>query len=360
VQQAITTLIRTLSGQIGLSKSRLETFCFLVIGMTSARTVNLTHIASERQTAAKTASTYRRLQRFFQHAILPPDWSARLVISLLGVAGSWYLCLDRTNWKIGRRHVNILMLAVVTQRHRVPLMWTVLDKAGTSSTAERIALMQRYLAMFGVDSVKLLLADREFIGGDWLHFLHKNNVPFAIRMKANLRVRSEDGRELVLSMHLRKLRGTQQFSGCLAGDTSDQPIRLNFAAKRVKGGDLLIVATNAATSGRKGLSAYRKRWAIECLFGDTKTRGLNLEDTRLTDPRKLDLLLGAVALAIVWASKAATQLVGRGKRRRKSHGYFAKSWFRIGFDYLRHLMRNHPLAAIKPWLAMQRTKSRVV
>ena len=35
------------------------------------------------------------------------------------------------------------------------------------------------------------------------------------------------------------------------------------------------------------------------MFGDAKTRGLNIEDTRLTDPRKLALLMALVALAIV-------------------------------------------------------------
>ena len=56
------------------------------------------------------------------------------------------------------------MLAIVTRRFRVPLMWTVLDKAGNSNTQERVALMQRYLALFGAESVRLLLAYREFIG----------------------------------------------------------------------------------------------------------------------------------------------------------------------------------------------------
>ena len=82
------------------------------------------------------------------------------------------LCLDRTNWKVGSRDVNILLLAVVTRRHRVPLLWTVLDKAGTSDTAERTALMRRYLAIFGASSIKFLLADREFIGAEWFNFLN--------------------------------------------------------------------------------------------------------------------------------------------------------------------------------------------
>ena len=65
------------------------------------------------------------------------------------------------------------MLAVATRRFRVPLMWTVLDKAGNSNTQERVALMQRYLALFVADSVRLLLADREFIGLKWLNFLNR-------------------------------------------------------------------------------------------------------------------------------------------------------------------------------------------
>ena len=47
------------------------------------------------------------------------------------------------------------MLAVSTKRFRVPLLWTVLDRAGHSNTAERIALMQRYLALFGPDTVPI-------------------------------------------------------------------------------------------------------------------------------------------------------------------------------------------------------------
>ena len=38
-----------------------------------------------------------------------------------------------------------------------------------------------------------------------------------------------------------------------------------------------------------GVSLYRKRWAIQNPFGDAKTRGLNIEDTRLTNPAKLGL-----------------------------------------------------------------------
>lgn len=91
------------------------------------------------------------------------------------------------------------MLAVVTRRARVPLIWSVLDNnGGTSNSAQRIALMRRYLAIFGPESIRLLLADREFVGRAWMDFLKGNNISFAIRMREKLIVTTEDGRRLAL------------------------------------------------------------------------------------------------------------------------------------------------------------------
>lgn len=72
--QAITALADMLSPHVPLGKTRLETLCLLIIGVISARTVNLSHVACERSGEVLIASTYRRLQRFFQHVALGEDW----------------------------------------------------------------------------------------------------------------------------------------------------------------------------------------------------------------------------------------------------------------------------------------------
>ena len=123
------------------------------------------------QEPCPTRLNYRRLQRFFQYIVLDPDATAKLIINMLNYTRPRYLALDRTHWKIGSRDVNILVLALVTRRFRVPLMWTVLEHAGNSDCARRIALMDRYLRLFGASSVKLLMADREFIGAEWMEYL---------------------------------------------------------------------------------------------------------------------------------------------------------------------------------------------
>lgn len=351
--RAVAALEGILRPHVALSKTRLETLCLIVIGMVGARTVSLGHIACERSGASVlVASTYRRLQRFFQHVRLRRDWALPLVVELLGLEGSWHLALDRTQWSIGKREVNYLVLAVVTRRFRVPLAWSVLPGKGNSSTAARIALIERYLAHFPASSIRLLLADREFVGGRWLKFLCDANIKFAIRLREDLRVTDEHGHDLKLFARLRGARRTRTFRARLGARddpaTRDGPL-LDFAAKRLKN-QWLIVVSNVPP--RTALAAYRKRWAIECMFGDAKTRGLNLEDTRLTDPRKLDLLMAIVALALAWAGRTAATLLGPRGPKRKAHGYYAKSWFRVGFERIRNLLRSDPVAAIAAWLRL--------
>jgi Transposase DDE domain len=128
-------------------------------------------------------------------------------------------------------------------------------------------------------------------------------------------------------------------------DMQDTP--LVFEARQLPQGERLIVATNRP--GLQALDEYRKRWAVECLFGDLKTRGFNLEDTRLRDPAKLTLLLSLLAIAAAWASRAAQTIIAKTVVKRKSHGYPAKSTFRTGCDDLPNRTRSGNAKAIPCW-----------
>lgn len=353
-------LIETLRVHFALSKTRIETLAVLLVGLANGRTVNLSHLASQFPGGAMHASNYRRLQRFFQFERLDADVSVRLIVRMLKLDGPKLLALDRTNWKLGQGDVNILVLAVVTRRFRVPLIWTLLEHGGASETGQRIALMERYLRLFGASSIEALLADREFIrcpaddcaaigerGTEWMKFLNKNKIPFAIRLKENMQIRLEDGSSRQFRTLLRKRR-RGAWAGWLSGMQASPANRLRFAAKRIKDGELLVVATNLDDGGR-GLNIYRKRWGIECLFADAKTRGLNIEDTHITDTGKLATLLVVVALAVTWAYRCATRTLGRKAIPRKTHGRREKSWFRIGLDALRNWIIHKPECAVQAW-----------
>lgn len=343
-------LVETLGRHFFLGKSRLVTLAVLIAGLVQSRTVNLSHLAVHMSGPACYASKYRRLQRFFQFVQLDQAVVARLVVCLLNLERPKILALDRTNWKLGSRDINILMLAIVTRRFRVPLLFTLLPHQGSSDMAQRIALMRRYLRLFDASSIRCLLADRGFIGAEWMDFLNQNNIPFVIRVKIDMTVTLDDGRTWPLETFLRRKRargGTVLGKAHLNGTAGATIEPVCLAAKRLDD-EWLIVATNR-NDPRQALNDYRKRWGIECLFGDAKTRGLNLEDTHITDPRKLASLIIILILAITWAYRCATQTMGMKAIPRKTHGRRHKSWFRIGLDALREWIIHYPHKAITAW-----------
>ena len=81
-----------------------------MLGIVEARTVNLKRVVGTVQSWAREASVYRRAQRFFAELELNETHFTRLVVKLLSKE-RYTLCVDRTNWKLGRFNINILMIA---------------------------------------------------------------------------------------------------------------------------------------------------------------------------------------------------------------------------------------------------------
>ena len=324
-----------------LRKSRLETFCALVLGVLISRTVNLSHLAALLPNRAQVGSNYRRLQRFLEQVSLDFKEIARFMVTCSGLnEGRWRLTMDRTNWKLGRLDVNILMLGIVHQGVAIPLLWSMLDKRGNSNTSERINLLKRFLALFGAERIISLLADREFIGDAWLAWLHRHGISFHIRIRANIHITNSLGRPVKAGELLRDLKvgGRRILRGKRRlGDGKKRTAPPLFvAATRLKTGELLIVVTNAKPDD--ALDQYAKRWEIETLFAAYKTRGFNLEDTHLVDPERIAKILAVLAVAFCWA-----HAVGEWKNAHKpipikKHGRRAASIFRHGLDELRRVL----------------------
>jgi len=103
-------------------------------------------------------SKYKHIQRLFR--TFPLDFStvARFIVSQLP-EGQYLLTLDRTNWKFGQTHINILCLAIVQQGMAIPVLSILLDKTGNSNTDERIPLINRFIELFGVEKIDGYLAE---------------------------------------------------------------------------------------------------------------------------------------------------------------------------------------------------------
>jgi hypothetical protein len=103
--------------------------------------------------------------------------------------------------------------------------------------------------------------------------------------------------------------------------------------------DQFLILATSGIDPEEATTLYRKRWAIETMFAALKSRGYNLEKTRLTAPGRIRRLIGLLALAFAWTSIVGERRAYReGPPREKSHGRRQRSLFRYGLDRLQGIL----------------------
>ena len=194
--------------------------------------------------------------------------------------------------------------------------------------------MKQVLTRIPRSQIRIVVADREFIGKEWFTWLQTQNILFAIRIKENAIV-SSGGKEIPLRKLFANLHIHQQTILCKPRRVYEQPVYLS--AIRLKDG-FLIIASNA--QGQAALDAYKKRWGIEVLFANLKSRGFDLEETHLVHEERIEKLIALLVLAMSWAHIVGEWLALTKPIKIKNHGRKAKSLFRYGLDHLQYVLLN--------------------
>jgi len=320
----------------GWNRARVRFLARFVVALLAAQTVCLSRLCVLFPSTAMAESCYKRMQRFLKSFDFDFESLARLLVQVAGVTPPWTLALDRTNWKRGKANLNILMLCVVHERIAFPLLWTVLEKkgskgrgkAGNSNTAERIALLKRFVETFGTEKVDFVCADREFVSGEWLKWLKQAGISFRLRLRSDVLVTNGRGEEVCADWLFRDCPVQQERS---LGVRRLLGHRLFVSGTRLPDGDFLIVISDKDFT----LADYALRWGIETMFAAFKSRGFRLEDTHITCPERLSRLLGLLAVAFCWAFSAGNWLTQAKPLKLKKHGRPPVSRVRRGLDFLR-------------------------
>ena len=298
-----TTIDLQLQNYLPWHKSRINFLNLLIISLIRNRTVSYSKNAVSLNDRV-ICSNLRRIQRFFSEFIVDFDLIARLLMAIIPIKGPFQLSLDRTNWQFAGVNFNILCLTIVADDVGLPILWTMLNKRGNSNQDERKLLIIRYIRLFGLDSIDCIIADREFIGQQWFEFLIRNPIKFYVRIRENLFVYKQ-GREVKVFWLFNNLalNTTRQL---------DKPILIGGQwvyltgmkiINRKKQIEFVIVATYQRDI--QTMQVYAKRWSIECFFKAIKLLALTasavrIEDTHITDQKRLEKLFAVLAIAFVW------------------------------------------------------------
>ena len=117
--------------------------------------------------------------------VLDLDAVTRYLRSRIPHDGPYTHTMDRTNWKLGEVNINVLVLGIAYDHMFFPILLRLLPKRRNSNYKERIDIMQRFIRLFGRDSIKCLVAGREFVGNEWFKRLNDNAIQYHIRIRDN-------------------------------------------------------------------------------------------------------------------------------------------------------------------------------
>jgi hypothetical protein len=341
----IRSLEQTLLENLPWNKARIKFVARFLLALFATRTVNLSILATAFSGPAKEESNYKRIQRFLSKFTLPYAQLAQFVVKLLRLEGPYTLALDRTNWQVGAVEVNILLLSIVYRGVGFPVVWLVSPWAGNSDLEQRKLLLELFFDLFGAPNIAILLGDREFVGKEWFRFLRRHKLKFQMRLKKDTQVRNGRG-QMMPAWRLFAQSGVNQML-VIPQARRMWDMELYLSGCYLGSGEYLILVSSEYLADPQ--AEYKKRWGIETLFGALKSRGFNLEDTRLQDHARLDRLLALLALAFTWAFVVGEWQATVKELKLKKHGYPPKSIFRLGLNILCRLVTNLESRDLVTW-----------
>lgn len=365
-----------------LTPSQYLTLEVLVLLLQSYRNVSLSRLAEVFPQPIKYTSRVRNLQRFLNL----PQLSAKLLwfpvvkqllkqefrpqaqnrffrrrARKLKLVHQGYLLLiiDRTQWQ----ERNLIMLSLAWGTHAIPIYWQFLKRKGNSSFRQQKQVLfpvLRWLHSYPV----LVLGDREFHSVQLGKWLETKNVDFALRQKKGTCFLDDQAVSTALK-DLEIQPGMSQFHEQMIWTQSHQVKGFNLAIywrrkyrKKVQKEPWYILTT--LPTQKLTLSLYAARWSIETLFRDCKTRGYNLEKSKVNERRLIGLIL-LITIAYTLANfqgelvkkLRTTEYVGRPTEKQRSiprHSYLG-----MGLNCLAYLQAltiwsdlAHRLMALKP------------
>ena len=292
-----------------------ENLALLIVGLVYGRSVSLPKAAAAvPYQRIQVASRVERFERLVQCPKLVPLTAlqpvAKKVLRSLHRKGlEIRLLMDRS---MINDTLNLLHLSVAYGGRALPLGWVRVPHEGNSDLALQQKLLRWGKTCLPPGAQATVVADREFHSIHLAQWIAETlQLNFVLRLKAGTKVEL-DGNWYKAGELVWQGR-TNFFAGLKVTSDPKANVRVNLVTRWDEDqAEPWLLITNL-TSARQVCAHYAARFWIEEMFSDHKSRGLNLEATRLTDPDRLERLLIAVSLAYLWILEVGAFVVQIGQ-----------------------------------------------
>lgn len=308
----------------------------MITGILLSKKAQLSEMSYHIPQSAKPESIVKRFHRFVKNERVDVQTYflpfAKAILEHLS-GQTLYLALDAS--QVGRNCM-VLMVSVIYKNKALPLAWLVYEGKKGHTTADRhIKALQFVLPLIPPQTNVVLLGDAEYDTVEMLTWV-KETTHWHYVIRTDPRTKLTKGgnvfrvRDLLIGEGWRTIAQEVLFTSKCFG-----PIQVVAWFEKPHKKPLYLISS--LEDSDEICTAYAKRFKLETLFSDQKSRGFHIDKSHLSDPKRLTRLLLAAALTYVWMIYLGIEVSQDESRRSlvdRTHRS-DKSLFRLGFDWMK-------------------------
>jgi hypothetical protein len=326
-------------------KSHRRNLALMVVGMAYKKSVQLPQIASgvyvkgiQLESRVERFERLLQCEKFEVLEVLRPITTK--VLKQLSKGGKVELMILMDRSMINDK-LNLLWVSVAYEGRALPLGWVEVEHEGNSDLALQQKILTWVKSCLPAKAEVTIVADREFHSihlAEWIE--KKLGLNYVLRIKAGTYVEM-DGM-WVKAGELAVCGENAKFSSVKVTKDKKATHRVNLMAIWDQEEEEPWLLITNFKEEKKTEETYGKRYWIEEMFSDHKSRGLNLEGTRILASDRLQRLLVAVVLAYLWLMQIGFQVVQKGWWRQVDNRGKERSvsLCQIGIRWLEELRNN--------------------
>ena len=277
----------------------LNTLTGFICGIIRSGQVKLSEIANEIPGSGKEESKIMKLRRWLQNEAVDADIYFMPLIEyfIAGLSNNRLVfVIDGTT--AGKNCVT-LMVSVIYKGRALPVIWITREgKKGHFPESMHIEIIKSLKEVVPDYCDVICLGDGEFDGTDWLHTLESFGWHYVCRTSKNSVFYENDCEKFIIKDICPERGGCTGIKNLLFTEKKYGPV-MGVAWWGEKYKEPVYLVSDCDTA-EEACFWYKKRFRIETLFSDCKSRGFNLDKTGLKDPKRISRLLIAIAIAYIW------------------------------------------------------------
>lgn len=325
-----------------LHRRRLANWVWIIVGMIQAQSVQLSLIANHIPDATDAVARIAKVRRWLKNPHLDTQMLyAPIITHVLKPWANRDVTIMLDGCFVYGDRLQMLRVSLSHCFRAVPLAWVVVTSKGLVTLAVCEQMLERVGALLKHTRRVTFLADRGFRDRDWARKCRSLDWDYIIRIANNTTITLADGRTTTAEQLGIKQGQRRYLKNVRLTREADWQCNLAITWTRATTkcpAELCVLMTNLHADGWV-LRHYLKRMHIEESFRDDKSGGFDLESSHLTDPKRLDALLLALAIAVLWVYEIGEKVLSEDQRRTIDPGYKRQlSVFQLGWRQLHRVL----------------------